>query len=244
MHIYRKILLTFLLCLTIQTACDNNKNIDSSVMIQWEFNIYTGLSWINNEIFNCLQDIPDVQAVYTNQIQNATGSEPDFFITYNDSDLRYDHSYLLGYDQIVFIVNPENPINTILKDDILDIYYGEITSWSTLIPDSDLTDNKINVFLLPKNNPEYKLLEGFFNINKTYNNNFSTIPNFVEMKNTISNVENSIGFIMAKYLDTSVKSISIDKNIILDYPIIISTKVEPTGKEMDLIKCLNNNLNN
>ena len=148
--------------------------------------------------------------------------------------------YNIGLDGVAVVVNPNNPVSSLTKEQVKKIYAGEITNWKEV----GGTDEPITVYtrdeLSGTRDTFWKLA-----LNK---NNISdralVVASNGEMKAKVSADKNGMGYISVGYIDESVKPVALDgvnptkENIKKgDYkvyrPLILITngEPEPTVKE-------------
>ena len=236
---YRKITYCLVILFIFISGCSNNVQTLDDAKTIWKIKISSALSWIEPYINTCLDDYPQIQVLKTNETgDNIKDSDLDFIFSFKDDDLIYDHSYLLGYDHLVFVVNPINPVNELSEEQIKDIFQGNIDKWSTISPDT-LAEDNIQVITFLNQSQQMLLINNLLDINSTSINNFATVPSFAEMKTAISKTPNAIGFINYIDLEGSVKAISItDQTSKLQYPVIVSSKENLKGIKQTFITCL------
>jgi len=243
---YRKITFFIFLSIISLTGCMNKSEGYSGEILTWKIHISPEIQWIDSHINQCLNDSSGIQIITSHNLTES--SDLDFIFTLNVDALSDHHLYILGTDRLVPVINPQNSTTNLSTDDLMKIYTGEITNWSTIEPKNNLTDDNIKVLTYSEGSYEIQLINDYFDISdfsRTSMNNYVTVPTLNDMKVTISNTENSIGFISKHELDETVKTIEIDNGdgSKQDYPLIVAVKEEPEGKELEFINCLQEMIN-
>lgn len=137
----------------------------------------------------------------------------------------------IAYEGIVFIVNANNPVDTLSQEQIKGIYSGEITNWSEV----GGTDEEILVFQNKTSDGARVFIEKFMEGEEITNTAKEFLPmensGIIEQIATFDNSENAIGYMVYKYpsdvyeINGNIKFIKVDgieankKNIISkEYP--------------------------
>ncbi len=109
-------------------------------------------------------------------------------------------------DGVGVVVNPKNPVKSLTKQQLKDIYSGNITSWKTLSG----PDRKINVYTRDKSSGTREVFW------KKALDKGEIIPqaNFVvsngAMKSAVANDPYSIGYVSVGHIDSSVSPVALD----------------------------------
>jgi phosphate transport system substrate-binding protein len=115
---------------------------------------------------------------------------------------------ILGKDKLSVVVNPENPIETITREQLEDIYVGRLLDWS------DISDwsGRIRPAALSENYIISSVFSKAFLLKDTmhYSDRVSLIDSFDEMKKNVEQEREAIGFTLAsRVTDGSVKPVSV-----------------------------------
>jgi len=118
--------------------------------------------------------------------------------------------FVIGLDGIAVIVNTQNPVNNLTKQQVFDIYTGKITNWK----DVGGEDSPI---LVQTRETGSGTLDGFVEkaihpIDKNAKIIATATPHTSTtlVKNAVSQNKNAIGFISMGYIDSKVKAVSVD----------------------------------
>ena len=141
--------------------------------------------------------------------------------------------FSLGKDCIVVLLNRENPVNKLSKEQIKGIFTGKIRNWQEV----GGKDSPILIVwgrLIPGTN---KLFTEFFLDNEKVNGDIMEVNTVEEIKETIANFPEAIGISSWGAVDEKVKVPQIPE-LIRDITLI--TKGEPTERVKKLINFIYN----
>jgi len=114
--------------------------------------------------------------------------------------------FLLGYDAIIPIVNPENPVSDIRYQQLLDIYKGTITNWSVLggkdtaIDVIERSDASGTHFIWHKDIVPFRTTSG----------QFTTKESNSALNGYVADHSNAIGYTSVIFLNPELKALRID----------------------------------
>lgn len=207
------------------------------------------LEWMMTVLNNCSDegqgaDILILQAKWDENVFK----EKDLYISFGDvADISED-VFLIGFDYIVPVVHPQNPLLSIPIELFADIYSGKITSWgqikqtceSCFSSDPQDPDNPFQLWIFPEASATgKKVLKEWLN-----GTNFTTFaaisPSSKTMRQAVSLDENSAGFLPAGWVDARVKEIQIMKPAenYARLPIIAVSPTEPPANLKSWIVCV------
>ena len=164
----------------------------------------------------------------------------------DDEIARYDlKMFKWAVDGVGIVVNPRNPVKSLTKSQLMDIFAGKINSWKTL----GGADKEINLYTRDKSSGTRAV---FWKMALS-KGEVSPKANFVvsngAMKSVVSNDPYGIGYVSVGYIDSTVAPVTLDGVVpTLDtvktgtYKIArglySNTKGDPTGLTKDFIDYL------
>jgi len=164
----------------------------------------------------------------------------------DDEIARYDlKMFKWAVDGVGIVVNPRNPVKSLTKSQLMDIFAGKINSWKTL----GGADKEINLYTRDKSSGTRAV---FWKMALS-KGEVSPKANFVvsngAMKSVVSNDPYGIGYVSVGYIDSTVAPVALDGVVpTLDtvrtgtYKIArglySNTKGDPTGLTKDFIDYL------
>ncbi len=200
----------------------------------------------NNGLFaglieRCTAELPEVTAVVDIipyfEIKTAV-----FDLAITSGEGLTDYVYSLWEDQLVLIVHPSNPVDSLTADQISGIFGGFYPSWQSIIPDQtgEESNKAIQVFSFSQTDDLGKI---FFN--ELIGENILSLrafspPDPQEMVKAVSSDSMAIGYIPATWMTSAVKKIDTPREI--NYQVLMSTLKEPEGGLREMMGCLKNKI--
>ena len=200
------------------------------------------LRYIESRIQACsLSNSPLPVLVNEYPINRMNAQSADITLVYEkpiDSNLP---AYLLGEDQLVVIVNPQNKISTVSLITLQGILQGFITHWEDVDPSYGQEFPKdIDIWAYESTDDLQKIIETRFNDGKSYSNHISIAENPDEISLMVSQNPGSLGVITQAALTDDVKVLEIGgvspDNLLI--PIIAQTRAQPGGNQTIMLSCL------
>ena len=140
------VILAALLALTSCQVIPTAPPIPTPVV--WQVAVSPSLGFLNPAINECSQGLPGV-AIEFNQLpaQLIVTQPQDINLLWGSPIDLKQAAYELGLDRLVFVVNPENPIQETNLATIQKIFSGEVFSWAEVCPQcSDLPPDEIELW--------------------------------------------------------------------------------------------------
>ncbi len=147
----------------------------------------------------------------------------------------------LGQDRLAVIVHPENPLAALTLAQLQRVYSGEITQWNELDPAASA--DSITLWV---NSPDDQTLAVFLT-NLLHQAKVDAeaylAPHPEEMRTAVSRDPDGIGFLPARWLDTSVKEIILnDLGQGLTVPIVALSAQAPDSQQQLWLDCIQRTL--
>ncbi|HRH61705.1 MAG TPA: PstS family phosphate ABC transporter substrate-binding protein [Bacteroidia bacterium] len=115
------------------------------------------------------------------------------------------HTYTIAYDGLAVIVNAQNNLDKITKEQLQAIYQGKITNWKELGGSKE----KINVYALEKNNSSDEFFKDKIMGEENYASTINRFSKPSEMLRKIASNKNAIGYYNSLQLNSKVKYLSV-----------------------------------
>jgi len=118
----------------------------------------------------------------------------------------------IGFDGITLVVNKNNPVNNLSREEIRGIFVGEITNWKEV----GGKDERILVLSRDSSSGTHVyfrddvLRRGVKGATEEYSPNALFLPSNVALKQEVINTQGAIAYIGMGYMDDTVKSLSVD----------------------------------
>lgn len=145
-------------------------------------------------------------------------------------------SFPFAIDGVAVIINPENPVSALTKQQVIDIYSGKIVNWK----DVGGEDRTINLFTRDEASGTRSVFVGKLLNKGSIVTSANVVPSNGAMKTAISRDPGAMGYSSVGYIDAMVKAPSLDgvqpTNEACasgEYPVVrklyMNTKGEPQG---------------
>lgn len=221
----RSFCLSFLI-LFLLAACSPATPSSTPVPISIEYTAAT-IPWLAG-IYDCA----------TANIVNAEQRAADFQDTQSyDLSLRIGQpdnlvspAYQIGTDEILVIVNSQNPVKTLSADQVRKLFTGQSMNWR----DVGGSDAEVRVWVYSSGDDVQQMFEadalGGSRVSSTAR--LATSPE--EMSQAIDSDVNAVGVLTRRLMGSNV----LDAFTVATAPVLAFTKVMPQGSVQELIACL------
>jgi ABC-type phosphate transport system substrate-binding protein len=149
-------------------------------------------------------------------------------------------AFVVGQEALVIIVHPQNPLTSIDLSSLQAIFLGTQRNWPQSEPPAEIQpwvslngDDVQDVFqavILAGQAPSARVV--------------SQAPDPAAMREAVAANPEAIGFLPRRWLDTSVKAISIDglDPALLQQPVLAVSQTEPQGADKSWLLCVQDRL--
>lgn len=196
------------------------------------------LSWMEPIFNHCTAQqaetgllVKEVSAPYLD-LQDA-----DILLRWGENGEIAGHAVVVGYDDLVVTVHPDNSIDSITLDDLLAIYTGQVSTWDEINP--ELPAEAISVWSYPEDSETRSAFEDTFQGHNPYTF-IHLAPGPAEMRAAISENPQAIGYLPGRWLNENLRAVNI-VNIdpdVYPVPILGITPVPPAGSIRNWLLCL------
>ncbi|HNR01729.1 MAG TPA: undecaprenyl-diphosphatase UppP [Anaerolineaceae bacterium] len=213
------------------------------------------LVWLRPNLSSCAASIPGL-AVITDTIA-ADGEAADTFrLMWGEPLEMLQQSVLIGQDDLVFIINPANPLQELPLALLQKMAAGEIDTWAQVqiaCPEcfsvgqmDELIDQPVEFLQYPENDHSRLIFDNAILVGKPPSASSSYIvPSPVLMKEEVAATINTISYLPSQAADTSVKTIEIMNNstpLEISRPILATRGVGSQGFADQLLACLQSSI--
>lgn len=112
---------------------------------------------------------------------------------------------IVAYDALAVIVNPENPVNRLTREQLEGIFRGKITNWKEVGGE----DAKIVVYSRETSSGTYEFFKESVLRNKNYMSSILSMPATGAIIQSVRQTKGAIGYVGLAYLNPYVKAISV-----------------------------------
>jgi undecaprenyl-diphosphatase len=217
----------------------------------------SSLEWVIPAMSTCAATLDNFSIVSHSVTANQYGTVADsVFLRWGAPDELSAYAAVLGEERLAFIVNPQNPISNLPVNLVREIASGMTSSWGTLYEKCpECLSGKVEESLAGtapalafySATDESQALFSEIGMGGTPIAAASAllVPGAVQMRDSIASTPAGFGFLPARFLNTSVKEVSlagIDLSA-LELPILAITAAEPNGNTREWLLCLQTVLN-
>jgi len=202
-----------------------------------------GLGWMSDSMAACAQEVPGL-ALVVEEIPPAHQnlSNADVVLRW-DAPLEQNYpTFVLAEERLEIILHPSNPVTTLTKEQIADLFSGNLRTWDQINP--ELSPDEITVWIYSENNEAWILFNKtiWVDLNPYYG--ATLVPHPQVMREEVAGDPAAIGLLPARWLDGSVKPVTIqDLPAGMLQPIVAITRVQPAGPLHDWLGCLQAEIN-
>ncbi len=168
--------------------------------------------------------------------------EPQIILRWGDTQTENLRAYQIGEEELVFIVNPNNPIPSVRYEEIQNAYLGKLSSlnWE-IFGGSNLP---LTLAGYPAESDINRLfLQGLNLQSPTFPREMVIVPTPQEMRHFIANTPGGLGILPKRWVDASVRPLRVEGGIGVEkFPILALTPTEPQGKTMEWLLCMQEQL--
>jgi len=207
--------------------------------------------------------IPDANACNTSgaglilNIVNSSNLPDDasgaYQFAYSSQPPENVFTYLLGYETLSIVVNPENPLTQITRQQLQKIFNSEYTTWADFMVDCPLCGSlsesaaighqEIQSWIYPSDSSLQQVINNYLSGHPTFMASFLA-PSPQAMREVLQINPAAIGFLPSHWLDASVKAIELTGSSLqgLQLPILAISPTEPDQTFKSFILCIQSSL--
>lgn len=112
---------------------------------------------------------------------------------------------VVAYDALAVIVNPENPVNRLTREQLEGIFRGKITNWKEVGGE----DAKIVVYSRETSSGTYEFFKESVLRNKNYMSSILSMPATGAIIQSVRQTKGAIGYVGLAYLNPYVKAVAV-----------------------------------
>jgi hypothetical protein len=183
----------------------------------------------------CSESLPQL-AVSTSiqpaQLDNLNPST--LIIMWNETGLDGHEAHPIASDKLLVIVNPDNPISSLRREQLLEIYLQEQKSWT--VPSG--ASQEISLWAYIEDDPVQKAFESVLSDIPLKFRSVNIAPDPKAMVATIKSDPNALGFIPRSWLVDGIKELTITPPLMDSYPILAILPDQMNDPSRSLVGCL------
>ncbi len=217
----------------------------------------SSLEWLIPAMSTCAATLDDFSIV----THSATANQYDYvtdsvFLRWGAPDELSTYAAVLSTERLAVVVNPQNPINSLSVDLVREIASGITPSWGTLyekcpeclsgsVDESIAGTTPALAFYSATDESQGLFTEIVMGGTSIASASALLVPGALQMRDTIASTPAGFGFLPSRFLNTSVKEVSLAEIDLsaLEMPILAITTGEPNGNTREWLLCLQTVLN-
>jgi len=146
---------------------------------------------------------------------------------------------IIAYDALAVVVNPDNPVKNLTRQQLEQIFTGKITNWKEV----GGPDMKIVVYSRETSSGTYEFFKEHVMKNKNYANSVLSMPATGAIIQSVKQTKGAIGYVGMAYLNNEVKAIHISydgKNFVAPSVANAKNKTYPVVRPLYYYYSINN----
>jgi len=203
----------------------------------WRVQYTPALVWMTPEFNLCVRQQPGYALVVSAKPASALDvNQAEIILRWGVSAENTGYLAELGSDDLVVVVNPQNPVHDLIGSQLRNIFSGASRAWSAY---SKGNSNPIQVWAYPTGNEIRQYFEDAV-APLRLNPSALLAPDPAAMRQAIAADTSAIGYLPGRWVDSSVRQLSITdiSELSLRQPILAITPTEPQGAQKEWLLCL------
>lgn len=236
---YSRIIVGALFTLLVScTPAPNPAQPVSTPAFIWHVQIEPEVDYLR-PVFNlCAQQNPEIGILLVDRLSTST-VPADFYFRWGAPENIQGYAVVLGSDHLAIIVHPSNPHKGLARDDLRSIYQNVLTDWNDLDPALSFS-GQIEVWRYQPEQSIQRIFEQLLNTPLLRNPFAMLAPDPEAMRQAVSQNPDAIGFLPARWLNTSVKPLMLSDVTAeaLSQPVLAISSSEPDSLQQSWLHCV------
>lgn len=219
----------------------------------------SSMQWLLPAISSCAEKTASLSMVTASNMapQDQTGYET-IRIRWGQPESLEGSASVLGQDQLVFIVNPDNPIKKLPLTRLQEIASGTIQTWNDLFtacpncfstePDDDLLKFPIQLLIYPSAEDAQVIFENLIQPGTLLARSSALLaPSPSAVNEVILANRNAFGFLPSMAADPSARQVKITadgETVSSSQPVLTITETDPQGATREWLACISQSISN
>jgi hypothetical protein len=201
------------------------------------------LGWMGEIFSACTLETPGLALIVEEIPAAFLNPENADIVLRWEAPLKTDSStFILFMEELAIITHPSNPVTSFSMDQVLGLFSGNIRSWDQI--NTQFTPAEVRVWAYSENDEALQLFKKTIMGDEKLFVGATLLPNPQAMRDEVANDPSSIGLLPVRWLDSSVKSISIrDLPDGMHQPVVVLSRGQPGGMIRDWLLCLQAKVN-
>jgi hypothetical protein len=155
----------------------------------------------------------------------------DFVLRVGQPESQIDNAFQIGSEEIVVIVNKNNPDTQLNEEQVVGLFTGRIENWGSI----GKTDGQVQVWVFPEGEDIQQIFTHTILEGSPITSNARLANNPLEMIQAIEADVNAIG-ILTRHFVTNITPVAFTD--LTSLPVLAITSSTPSGKVSEMLTCL------
>jgi hypothetical protein len=195
--------------------------------------------FIENAVHACANHLPELAIIVDKIPASSTNvNNYDLTIWWGGKPVDAPFAYPLAQDDLVIILNQENPNRDLSTDELRVLYSGKVQNWDEI----STYQAAVSVWIYPERNELRGILEENLMSDIRFTSLAYLAPDPQAMLEAVARDPGAVGFVPRSWLNQDVKITQIDQELhdALVQPVLALSSLEPQGGPLVLLDCLQN----
>ncbi len=209
------------------------------------------LGWLTPHVNTCAASTAGLSVVM-NAAPSSSSTSQSLQLRWGQPPVLDQDAVVIGEDDLVFIVNPENTLDELPLDLLQQMASGKLKEWSAVFnacpecfsaqPADELYDLPVEFLLYPEGDDTRAIFEASVMADTPLADSTALlVPSPAEVNAEVASVINAFGFLPARAADDAVKAVEImdgAEPVAITRPILAITPSEPQAAVAQWLACL------
>lgn len=195
------------------------------------------LIWLKQGISFCASEVPQFTFVVEEApVSRIAVSQAEIILRWGVSTEAPENSYVLGEEELLVIVHPDNPLTELTRDQVQAVFRGDIRLWQDLLEAAAL--NSIQVLIYPPEDAGWQVFSDSLFENQLPYLEALLVPDAASLRSVVAADPATIGLLPSRWLDASVRPLSVIGSPPMRQPILAVTPDPPSRDTQNFLLCL------
>jgi len=226
------------LVITFLSACMPATPQPQPTLQLWQAQFTPSLRWIGPALNLCTRQHPGIAlSIDERPAQALNPAQADFTLRWGAPETLKGYTIEIATEELVVIIHPDNPLDSLDLSEIRAIFTGKTQSWSAFIKGNS---GRIQVWTEADGSDVQQVFQSILPQQPLTNPFAHLAPDPMAMRQSVGSDLTAIGYLPRRWLDSTVRAIQI-KGIsaaILRQPILVMWESGPQGAQKDWLLCL------
>lgn len=194
------------------------------------------LSYLTGALAGCAEKIPSIALDLFEIPASALDIQQNEITLWLGEPPGEGFAALIDREDILVVLNPDNPVDKISTADLRALFAGRITNWEDVGGD----DLEVAVWVYPPANELQAILESVILEGEKFTSLAWQAPDAAAMLESVAQDPAAIGILPRSWLSGEVKPVDIDRDLeeLLLQPVLALAEEEPEGILREFVACL------